>query len=237
MAGPSNNVALPRQWEWPAGTKRIIRLFMVMPKPLNSESGRPSRLAGAPPGPRQHNKRQGTLLDSAAALFVEKGVSATSIDDIAERAGVAKGTFYHYFQDRAAMLEALRKRYSQHFAAAAQDAMAPCPPGDWNARLTAWVGTVVSEYVASYALHDAIFHDPAICHRCVMSEEPIVQSLGALLDGGCQAGVWHTEDTLATAVCMFHGLHGVVDETIATGADPVLAAPQLSRLFANMLRP
>jgi hypothetical protein len=135
------------------------------------------------------------------------------------------------------MLEALRKRYSQHFAAAAQDAMSTCLPGDWDARLKAWVETVVSEYAASYALHDAIFHDPAICHRCVMSEEPIVQSLAALLDSGCQAGVWQTEGTLATAVCMFHGLHGVVDETIATGADTTLAAPRLSRLFANMLRP
>lgn len=210
---------------------------MVETKTLNSASRRPSRLAGARPGPRQHNKRQSTLLDSAATLFVEKGVSTTSIDDIVERAGVAKGTFYHYFQDRAAMLEALRKRYSQHFALAAQDAMAACIPGDWEARLEAWVGTVVNEYAASYALHDAIFHDPAVCHRCVMSEEPIVQSLATLIDGGCQAGAWETEDTLAAAVCIFHGLHGVVDETIASGADAALAAPRLSRLFANMLRP
>lgn len=209
---------------------------MVVTKTLNTASGRPSRLAGARPGPRQHNKRQSALLDSAAALFVEKGVSTTSIDDIAVRAGVAKGTFYHYFQDRAAMLEALRKRYSQHFASAAQDAMAVCACGDWEARLNAWVLTVVKEYTESYALHDAIFHDPTVCHRCVMSEEPIVQSLAALIDGGCEAGAWQTEDTLAAAVCMFHGLHGVVDETIATDADTALAATQLSRLFSNMLR-
>lgn len=210
---------------------------MVINTTLNPAPSRPSRLAGARPGPRQHNKRQSALLDSAAALFVEKGVSTTSIDDIAERAGVAKGTFYHYFQDRAAMLEALRKRYSQHFASAANAAMVACPPGDWAGRLEAWVATVVNEYAASYALHDAIFHDPAVCHRCVMSEEPIVQSLASLIEGGCQAGTWETEDTLAAAVCMFHGVHGVVDETIATGADTALAAPRLSRLFANMLRP
>jgi AcrR family transcriptional regulator len=208
---------------------------MGITKSLIPEANRPSRLAGAPPGPRQRDRRLGALLDSAAALFVEKGVPATSIDDIAEGAGVAKGTFYHYFQDRAAMLEALRKRYSQHFADAAKDAMSRCSADDWNARLDAWVSTVIDEYVASYALHDAIFHDPAICHRCVMSEEPIVQSLAALLSSGCSAGVWHTEDAVMTAVCMFHGLHGVVDETIATGADTAKAAPLLSRLYANML--
>lgn len=33
------------------------------------------------------------LLD--ATLFMEKGVVATTVDDIAARAGIAKGTFYH----------------------------------------------------------------------------------------------------------------------------------------------
>lgn len=210
---------------------------MTGTKPSAVKTIRPTRPVGAPTGPRQKDRRQGALLDAAATLFVINGVSATSIEDIAERAGVTKGTFYHYFQDRAAMLEALRKRYSLHFATAAHEAMSTCLPGDWRAQLDAWVGTVVHEYAASYALHDAIFHDPAICHRCVMSDEPIVQSLAALLDNGCQAGVWQAEDALTTAVCMFHGVHGVIDETIATGADTAQATPRLSRLFANMLRP
>lgn len=208
---------------------------MVAAKPLIHTPPR-SRLAGAPPGPRQRDQRQGVLLDAAAALFVEKSVAGTSIDDIVERAGVAKGTFYHYFQDRAAMLEALRKRYSQHFSDAAGEAMARCSSGDWQALLEAWIGTVAREYNSTYALHDAIFHDPAVCHRCVMSEEPVVQSLAALLESGRQAGVWETDDVLATAVCMFHGLHGVVDEAIAAERDSAGVAPQLSRLFAKMLR-
>lgn len=198
---------------------------------------RPTRLAGAPPGPRQRERRFGALLDAAAALFVEKGVAATSIDDIVLRAGVAKGTFYHYFHDRAAMSEALRKRYSQNFADAAEAAMHACASGDWDALLAAWIGTVVRQYVGSYALHDAIFHDPTVCHRCVMSEEPVVRSLAELLACGRDAGAWQVEDPLATAVCMFHGLHGVVDEAIATDADTGAIAPRLSRLFANMLRP
>lgn len=209
---------------------------MVAAKPIPNTSTR-SRLVGAPPGRRQRDQRQNELLDAAAALFVEKGVVATSIDDIAERAGVAKGTFYHYFQDRTAMLEALRKRYSQHFADAAQAAMEECRSGDWHGLLDAWIHTVLRQYVATYALHDAIFHDPLVSQRCVMSEEAIVQSLVGLLDGGMQAGVWDMEDPVATAVCMFHGLHGVVDETIATCADTTAVAPKLSRLFANMIRP
>jgi hypothetical protein len=70
-----------------------------------------------------------------------------------------------------------------------------------------------------------------------MGEEPIVGNLAALIGGGCRAGLWDTDDALATAVCMFHGLHGMLDEAIASGADTANVAPRLSRLFANMLRP
>src|SRR5690349_20516024 len=112
-----------------------------MPPPITLT--RPSRLAGAPPGPRQRDLRLGSLLDAAAALFVEKGIAATSIEDIAERAGVAKSTFYHYFHDRAAMLEALRKRYSQRFADLVNAAMGACALHDWDSRLAAWTQPTV----------------------------------------------------------------------------------------------
>lgn len=197
---------------------------------------RPSRLVGAPPGKRRRDERLAALLDAAAALFVEKGLAATSIDDIAERAGVAKGTFYHYFQDRAAMLEGLRKRYSQHFAEAAEAAIGNCSDC-WQQRLHAWVDTVAREYLASYALHDAIFHEPVVCSRCVMSEEPVVLHLAALLEEGRAAGAWHVADSLRTAVCMFHSLHGLVDEAIATGESAEAVADFLSALFARMLQP
>lgn len=40
------------------------------------------------------------LLAAAYTLFVKKGFSNTSINDIVEYAGVAKGTFYLYFKDK-----------------------------------------------------------------------------------------------------------------------------------------
>lgn len=207
----------------------------MAPSPLTDSTIRRST-AGARPGPRKREQRAGEILDAAAALFVEKGVPATSIDDIVERAGVAKGTFYHYFQDRTAMLEALRERYAQHFADAAAEATGACDPDDWNARLDAWIAAVTEAYVSSYALHDAIFHDPAVCHRCAMGDLQVVQDLAALIGAGQHAGVWAVDDTLATAVCMFHGLHGMVDEALATEDDTAKVVPRLSRLFANMLR-
>lgn len=48
------------------------------------------------------NKKQKreSLLDSAFSLFTSKGINKTSISDIVEKSGVAKGTFYLYFKDK-----------------------------------------------------------------------------------------------------------------------------------------
>lgn len=50
----------------------------------------------------EENKRQkrDALLNTAFELFISKGIQKTSISDIAEKAGVAKGTFYLYFTDK-----------------------------------------------------------------------------------------------------------------------------------------
>ena len=45
-------------------------------------------------------KKRESLLDTAFELFTTKGIPKTSIADIVERAGVAKGTFYLYFKDK-----------------------------------------------------------------------------------------------------------------------------------------
>lgn len=47
------------------------------------------------------------LSGAAMRLFLEKGLNETSIDDITQAAGVAKGSFYRYFRDKDALVEFL----------------------------------------------------------------------------------------------------------------------------------
>lgn len=53
-------------------------------------------------GKVEENKKQkkDLLLKTAFRLFTEKGFSKTTISDIVQEAGLAKGTFYLYFQDK-----------------------------------------------------------------------------------------------------------------------------------------
>ena len=49
---------------------------------------------------RRKDARPGEILDAALDLFVEKGFAATRLEDVAQRAGVSKGTVYLYFDSK-----------------------------------------------------------------------------------------------------------------------------------------
>ena len=53
-----------------------------------------------------------SLLDNAFKLFTEKGIKDTSIQEIADKSGVAKGTFYLYFKDKYELQDQLIARKS-----------------------------------------------------------------------------------------------------------------------------
>ena len=60
---------------------------------------------------RRKEARPQELLDAALALFVEKGFAATRTDEVAERAGVSKGTLYLYYPSKEELLKAVIGHY------------------------------------------------------------------------------------------------------------------------------
>lgn len=67
----------------------------------------------SPRAPRQARgrERREQLLDAAAALIAESGLAAVSMHAAAERAGASIGSVYHFFRDKAQMLDALAERH------------------------------------------------------------------------------------------------------------------------------
>jgi AcrR family transcriptional regulator len=62
--------------------------------------GKPGRVRKIEPAARRE-----AILDAALSVFSERGYEAARLDDVAERAGVAKGTLYLYFDDKEALFE------------------------------------------------------------------------------------------------------------------------------------
>lgn len=77
---------------------------------------------------RRKDARPGELLDAALDLFVEKGFAATRAEEVAQRAGVSKGTLFLYFSSKEELFKAVvRENISGRFS-------------EWNAELDAFEG-------------------------------------------------------------------------------------------------
>jgi AcrR family transcriptional regulator len=77
----------------------------------------------APTRRRQKEARPQQLLDAALVLFVEKGFAATRAEEVAQRAGVSKGTLYLYYPSKEELLKAvIREHLSTRIAAGAAEA-------------------------------------------------------------------------------------------------------------------
>jgi AcrR family transcriptional regulator len=73
---------------------------------------------------RQPERRGSTaqaILDAATHLFATRGVSATSVDDIALAAGTAKGSVYYNFTSKAGLVEALMAEHSSRISASIRE--------------------------------------------------------------------------------------------------------------------
>ncbi|RMG12829.1 MAG: TetR/AcrR family transcriptional regulator, partial [Planctomycetota bacterium] len=86
----------------------------------------PAQRPGPRGGKRDRNRRERTaaLLDAALTLFLERGVEGVSIEAIAGAAGLAKGSFYRYFQGKPELVAALVAPVREELRAALERARA-----------------------------------------------------------------------------------------------------------------
>ena len=71
---------------------------------------------------RRKEARPQELLDAALELFVEKGFATTRIEEVADRAGVSKGTLYLYYPSKEELLKAvIREQLSHQIQAGAEE--------------------------------------------------------------------------------------------------------------------
>ena len=85
-------------------------------------------------------RTQEELLKAAALLVSEKGIDATSVADVAERAGCSVGSVYHHFRDKKALLYAVFDRMCEELRATTQDAVDPAR----------WAGATLTDVLRGY---------------------------------------------------------------------------------------
>ncbi len=118
----------------------------------------------------QKAQRRREMLVAAGAVFAEKGYAAANVDDIVRRVGVARGTFYLYFDDKQAVFAALVDDFMTRLEAAVVsiDVAHPTetPVEQLRQNLTRVVELALSEPVLMrLALHDAASQGPELASR------------------------------------------------------------------------
>ena len=103
--GASSKSASGRRGQKPAiGRQGEKAASVKAPKPALAKAQSPK-----PPSNRAERtaERREAIIEAALDEFISRGFTATRIDDVARRAGVAKGTIYLHFKDKESMFEEL----------------------------------------------------------------------------------------------------------------------------------
>ena len=70
------------------------------------------------------------IVSAAWKLFYEQGYDNTTVDDIVEESGTSKGSFYHYFEGKDALLSSLSFLFDEKYEELMLSLMLIPPPAD-----------------------------------------------------------------------------------------------------------
>lgn len=107
-------------------------------------------------------EKEEKLLDTAYSLFTSKGIKNTSIQDIVDKAGVAKGTFYLYFTDKYEIRDRLIKKISNSLFQHAIDNLEKNYINNFEDQVIFIINYVVDELIKNKILLQFISKDLSI---------------------------------------------------------------------------
>lgn len=163
-----------------------------------------------PAAPRQRRKeaRPQELLDAALALFAEKGFAATRSEEVAARAGVAKGTLYLYYPSKEELLKAVISQHlSQEIAAGAEQVQHYEGPASelLTEVLTAWWQHVFDSPASAIfkLVITEVRNFPEIAEFYAENVvRPGKQLIGQIVDRGIRAGEFRPVDVPTTVMSL-----------------------------------
>jgi AcrR family transcriptional regulator len=166
----------------------------------------------------RRESRRGALVDAAFRVFADKGVAASSVDDIVDAAGVAKGTFYLYFKTKDDAVNAVAERVVDGVADIVETAAVT--PGLSPVERLLTLGRSVGQVGAEPNERELIdvFHRPAnraihdrLAERIVVRLMATVESIVA--DGIVQGQFADQDARLAAGFVLatFTSLHDLID--------------------------
>lgn len=160
----------------------MIRDFVERRKRMESNDQSKSIPTDKPgKGELKKKKKLEAIRRAAHELFISQGIQSTTVEDIAGKAGVAKGTFYLYFKDKGDLVEEIVLKQTSRIL---EDAMMKVGAREDVARLSIQdkVIGVVDDIIDFFTVHPeflsmvyknlsmGLYHIPELTQRPVISQ-------------------------------------------------------------------
>lgn len=146
---------------------------------------------GRAPG---YDQQRQAILAAAARLFARSGYVGTSMNQIADAAGLSKASLYHYYRDKYAILVEIAESHVSTLDALVREVRAQAlPPADALRRL---IERIITEYADAQDAHrvlteDVRFLEPADRARILGAEKRVVDGFAAAI------GAWQPQQAAA----------------------------------------
>ena len=191
---------------------------------------------------KEADERRAELLDTAAALFAARGYDNVPVQAITEEVGVAKGTFYHYFASKDALLDALIERQTDLLIAEAERRLAECG-GDAVVKLRVVIDTFagwkMDNWAVVYAAMKTLYSDAnnALRQRYLdWDQEPLRRMLAEVIAEGVADGLFETADPDGAAeavVWLWRGMSQPLATTLLACGDAAGAEIAIAKLHIS----
>jgi AcrR family transcriptional regulator len=168
--------------------------------------------------------RRRDLLDAAVHVFTQKGIAGATVADITERAGVAKGTFYLYFDSKDHVVATLRERFVTELAGHAAPFIESIGRVDWWDLADAVARDMVDWTLAHRDVIAAIMQADTPETRRALTEADLslIRLLAEGIQAGAEAGAFQVSDPEMAAAFLYNGI-------IYTVVQQIMYAPRIDR--------
>jgi AcrR family transcriptional regulator len=160
------------------------------------------------------------ILSSARTLFSEKGYDATPVEEICELAGIAKGTFFYYFESKQSIVRYILAMQMDEYRNQLMQQMNSLQ--DAISRVEYFIAALI-EQAETAPETDCYFKDrPADWYETVVREErarTLLPLLEEVVEEGLEQGYFHVKNPEVCAAVAFYGIDSLLKKSSADNPD------------------